>query len=108
MNITPQQEQILEIHRDMQYHCSTEYEYIRDHRKRISELNQGYLRKKGYELHGIPCDGRCGKKHSSTLYMRRAQKITTPSEKQEAQRISKRMVELFDAGATPQEILSVS
>lgn len=72
MSVTPQQERILEIHRDLGWHCSTEYEYIRDHRKRISELNNGYLKEKGYHLIGRQCDGRCGKNHSSTLFMRRA------------------------------------
>jgi hypothetical protein len=73
--MTPQQEEIVAIHRDRKWHCSTEYEYIRDHRKRISELNNGYLKEKGFRLVGKPCDGRCGKTHSSTLYMRRAEPL---------------------------------
>lgn len=82
MRLTPQQEKILEIHRDKQYHCSTEYEFIRDHRKRISELNEGYLKDKGFKLVGKPCDNRCGKNHSSSLFMRRAERITEKSPEQ--------------------------
>lgn len=74
---TPQQEKILAIHRDGEWHCSTEYEYIRDHRKRISELNEGYLKAKGWQLIGQKCDGRCGKNHSSALYMRKAIPLKT-------------------------------
>jgi len=78
MKVTPQQEKILEIHRDMQWHCSTSYEFIRDHRKRISELNLGYLKEKGYYLHAVKCDGRCGKTHNSMVAMRRAERIPAP------------------------------
>ena len=74
-----QQEEILKLHRGGEWICSTAYEYIRDHRKRISELNEGYLKERGYQLVGKRCDGRCGKKHSSTLFMRRAEKIETPT-----------------------------
>lgn len=75
MKVTPQQEQILAIHRDQQWHCSTEYEFLRDHRKRISELNEGYLKEKGFKLVGKRCDGRCGKNHKAPLFMRRAEKV---------------------------------
>ena len=77
--LTPQQEKILKIHRDMDWHCSTSYEYIRDHRKRISELNDpitGYLYSKGYQLVARKCDGRCGKQHNSMVAMRRAEKLS--------------------------------
>lgn len=66
MNLTPQHKKILEIHSNREWHCSTEIEYIRDQRKRISELNAG-----GYTFDSRPCDRRCGRIHSSRLYMRR-------------------------------------
>lgn len=50
---------------------------IKDDRKRISELNSGYMLEKGYQIEGKPCDGRCGKNHSSGLFMRKAVKIET-------------------------------
>lgn len=75
MALSPQKERILEVLRDKQWHCSSEWPYIKDDRKRISELNEGYMREKGYEIVGKPCDGRCGKTHPSRLFMRRAQKI---------------------------------
>lgn len=76
-----QHEQILALHRDMAWHCSTEYEYIRDHRKRISELNLGYLLEKGYVLRAEKCDGSpkgCKGNHNSMVAMRRAEKIPAP------------------------------
>lgn len=87
--VTPQQEQILALHRDMQFHCSTEYEFMRDHRKRISELNndgtngkpEGYLHAKGYHLVARKCDGSpkgCKGNHNSMVAMRRAEKIPAP------------------------------
>ena len=52
---------------DGQWHCSTELDYMRDARKRMSELVKG-----GVPIEGISCDGRCGKVHKSkTLKMRR-------------------------------------
>ena len=65
---------ILEWLSDGTWKCSTEIDFMRDARKRISELRQ-----KGYRIEGIPCDGRCGVRHHSRLYMRRlvAQNPTT-------------------------------
>ena len=90
MKPNPQQEKILELHRGGEWVCSTAYEFIRDHRKRISELNLGYLKKKGYVLRAIPCDGRCGKTHSSQLVMRRAEKIASQSPKTAPHTFNKR------------------
>lgn len=75
MKLSPQKEKILEVLRDKQWHCSSEFGYIKDDRKRISELNEGYMKEKGFEIVGKRCDGRCGIKHNSSLFMRRAQKI---------------------------------
>lgn len=42
--------------------------YMKDDRKRISELNNS-----GYVIEGKPCDGRCQVAHSSRVFMRRWQ-----------------------------------
>lgn len=94
MKLTPQQNKILEIHRDLDWHCSTAYEFIRDHRKRISELNTGYLKEKGYVLRSVKCDGRCGKKHNSMVAMRRAERIETSKEVLE---INRQALQWFDS-----------
>ena len=57
---------LLELHRFGQWICSTNVEYMRDHRKRYSELS-----KEGYVFEALPCDGRCGKNHASRVFMRR-------------------------------------
>ena len=97
--LTPQQEKILELHRGMDWVCSTSYEFIRDHRKRISELNTGYLKEKGYQLVAKPCDGRCGKSHNSAVAMRRAEKIGEavlgPKEQREKDRLES--IAFFDS-----------
>lgn len=56
---------ILELLDDEQWHCGSEIMrlYIKDDRKRISELND-----MGYKIIGQPCD--CGK-HQSGLYKRK-------------------------------------
>lgn len=54
---------------------------MRDHRKRISELNLGYLKEKGYQLVARKCDGTpkgCKGNHNSAVAMRRAEKIPAP------------------------------
>lgn len=72
MTLTPQHRRILEWLKDGQWHCSTDIEYMRDARKRISELRQG-----GYDIIPETCDKRCGINHHSALKMRklRAQAI---------------------------------
>lgn len=90
MKLSPQKQHILEILRDKQWHCSSEFGYIKDDRKRISELNEGYMREKGYEIIGKKCTGICGKTHSSGLFMRKAVKTGSqvaemPSRAMEAQ-----------------------
>jgi hypothetical protein len=72
MKLSPQHNKILELHRDMKWHCSTEYEFMRDHRKRISELNEGYLKEKGFELVGIRCTLH---NHKGGVFMRRAERV---------------------------------
>lgn len=66
MKLTPQQKQITDYLAGGDWKCmATPDFFIKDDRKRISELNQ-----KGYTINGKPCDGRCGIKHSSRIYMR--------------------------------------
>src|SRR3990167_3218990 len=58
---------ILDWLSDGAWKCSTEMDFMRDARKKISELV-----KSGYNIEGIPCDGRCGTIHKSkNLKMRR-------------------------------------
>jgi len=64
-------QRILEWIKNGDWRCSTELDFMRDARKRMSELNKGYS-KDNPRIEGIPCDGRCGKTHKSkTLKMRR-------------------------------------
>ena len=75
--LSPQKELILSKLRDGRFHCQTEWlDRIKDDRKRISELNQTYMLERGYIIVGRKCDGRCGKTHTSGLYMRMARKRT--------------------------------
>jgi hypothetical protein len=77
MKLSPQKEIIVKALRDMKFHCGSEWlDGMKDDRKRIGELNSGYMKEKGFKIIGEPCDGRCGKNHSSGLYMRRAVPIT--------------------------------
>lgn len=64
--LTPQHKQLLELHDKKEWVCSTTIEYMRDHRKRYSELSQ-----KGYTFEAKPCDMNCGTSHSSRLFMRK-------------------------------------
>lgn len=67
MKLSPQQKLITDYLKDGEWHCmATPQFFIKDDRKRISELNQ-----KGFTIEGKPCDGICGIKHSSNVYMRR-------------------------------------
>lgn len=75
--LSPQQEQIVSKLRDYQWHCSSEWPYIKDDRARISNLNRFYMKGKGFEIIGMTCDGRCGKHHSSGLFMRKAVPLTS-------------------------------
>lgn len=75
MKLSPQKRRIYEIHKDGEWHCSTEIEYIRDHRKRVSEMNRDNRDRKGDDLfESERCDGSpksCKGKHISPVYMRR-------------------------------------
>lgn len=70
--LTPQHKQILNILSDGQFHCGTVFIncYIKDDRKRISELNE-----MGFNIIAEKCDGRCQINHNSGIVMRQ---WTTP------------------------------
>ena len=85
MHLSPQQQVIVEKLRSKDWVCSSEFGYIKDDRRRITDLNRGYMLEKGYEIIGKPCDGRCGKNHSSGLFMRKAVKLGEKSPEQLAQ-----------------------
>lgn len=69
--LTPQQRLIVNYLEDMEWHCMASAEFfMKDDRKRISELNQ-----RGYEIEGTKCDGRCGVKHSARVFMRRIVRV---------------------------------
>lgn len=78
MKLTPQHERILAIHADGDWHCSTEIEFIRDQRKRISELNHG-----GYTFESMKCNICAPHKHNSNLKMRRLVTNPIPIERRE-------------------------
>ena len=63
MRLTPQQKQLLKLLMDGQWHCSTEIEFMRDARKRLSEI-----RALGYYIKGEKCNKH---PHKSALHMLR-------------------------------------
>lgn len=66
-----QHQQILNYLADGDWHCMANANfYMKDDRKRISELNRS-----GYQILGKPCDGRCGVKHSSRVFMRKRNRL---------------------------------
>lgn len=65
--LSPQKQQIIDFLEDGEWHCfATPSFFIKDDRKRISELNEA-----GYNIIGMKCDGRCGTSHSSGVFMRK-------------------------------------
>lgn len=63
--LSPQHRQILSIHADGRFHCSTEIEFIRDQRRRVTDLQDDF----GYRFESVPC--RMHAHRSRTLCMRR-------------------------------------
>lgn len=75
--LSPQKTIIVSVLRDMQWHCGrTWLNQIKDDRKRISELNEGYMLEKGYTIEGVPCKGTACGVRDCPLYKRRAVKVT--------------------------------
>lgn len=76
--LTPQQKKILDYLADGEWHCMANANfYMKDDRKRISELND-----KGYDIQGERCKGMCGIKHSAGIYMRRLAALPPPNKYQ--------------------------
>ena len=124
--LSPQKELIVSTLRDLKWHCGREWlNRIKDDRIRISELNRTYMKEKGFEIIGEACKGRfCGVK-DCPLYARRAQKMSLEGEQslpigngggahaiasppKEYQEQARKMVALFDAGKSSQEIFSIA
>ena len=66
MELSPQQQKVVDFLADGEWHCMADGFFMKDDRKRISELNA--LK---FEIIGIKCDKRCGINHSSRVQMRR-------------------------------------
>lgn len=67
---SPQQQKIIDYLQDGNWHCMANVDFfMKDDRKRISELNA-----RGYEIEGTTCDGRCKINHSARIFMRRITK----------------------------------
>lgn len=66
MKLSPQKKYLLDLYGDGDWHCSTDIHFVRDFRKRISEMNAA-----GYVFKSIACDGRCRTKHSANIHMYR-------------------------------------
>ena len=72
MKLNPQQHKIYDLHSIGDWVCSTRYEFIRDHRKRISEMNRMNRLEKGVDLFEAErCDKSCGVQHKANVFMRR-------------------------------------
>lgn len=71
-----QKEIIVSSLRDLKFHCGREWvDRIKDDRKRIQELNEGYMLEKGFEIKGEPCKGTACGRRGCPLFKRRAVKL---------------------------------
>ena len=66
MELSPQQQKVVDFLADGEWHCMADDFFMKDDRKRISELNA--LK---FEIKGTKCDKRCGINHSSRVQMRK-------------------------------------
>ena len=68
MKLSPQKKKLIDLYQDGEWHCSTAITplFIRDYRKRLSELNR-----EGYTFESMKCDGRCSVNHASNVHMYR-------------------------------------
>lgn len=68
MTLSPQKQKLVELYKDGEWKCSVEITplYIRDYRKRISEMIQ-----EGFIFESQRCDGRCGVNHAANVHMYR-------------------------------------
>jgi hypothetical protein len=74
--LSPQKQTIVSILRDLDWHCGREWLHeIKYDRVRISELNGGYMKERGWVIVGEPCRGTICKVKDCPLYKRRAEKL---------------------------------
>jgi len=94
MKLSPQKEIIISILRDRQFHCGSEWlNRVKDDRRRIFELNLGYMFEKGYKIIGEPCKGRfCGR-------------TKCPLDARKAVPLS--IIQRFDMNLPPEQVFSV-
>ena len=75
-HLSPQQELIVSILRDMKFHCGREWLHmIKDDRARISNLNTFYMAQRGYRIEGEACKGRSCGVSKCPLFRRKAVKL---------------------------------
>lgn len=97
-------QRILEWLSDGDWHCSTELDYMRDARKRRSELNMGEKDEDKKRIQGIRCDSRCDKEHKSvTLLMWRINPNFAPDAIKRARLISSNMPQVRGQNPTNSE-----
>lgn len=65
-SLSPQKKYLLDLYSDGEWKCSTAIQFVRDFRKRFSEMREA-----GYEIESMRCDGRCGQRHTSAIHMYR-------------------------------------
>jgi hypothetical protein len=71
--LSPQKQKIFDLYSGKGWVCSTAIHFIRDYRKRISEMIR-----EGYSFRSVRCDGRCGTKHGSNIHMYLLEAPQTP------------------------------
>ena len=70
IHFSPAEQKIVDILRDMEWHCLFSELKMKDDRRRLTNI-RAKLKEKGYDIVSEPCDGRCGNSHTARLFMRR-------------------------------------
>lgn len=102
MSLSPQKEIIVAALRSGKWVCGREWlDRIKDDRKRISELNEGYMREKGYEIIGEPCRTTACGRRTCPLYKRKAVKLVVKSphespQKETTEALNKAQIKWFN------------
>ena len=79
MKLSRQQSIIVEALRPKKWVCGSVWlGQIKDDRRRITDLNRGYMLEKGFTIVGEPCRGNACGRNTCPLYKRRAEKLPTP------------------------------
>lgn len=66
MKLSPQKKYLIDLYKDGGWKFSTAIQFVRDFRKRFSEL-----RTQGYDIQSMVCDKRCGVNHTANIHMYR-------------------------------------